>query len=638
VTGPPPTLDEARASEDAAALAGVSGWTGQFTNPAVEAAFREQNWLEWSTRLRVVSLTVAVLFLAFGYTDYLTLGFGAPLYVCWAARLATLAGAAGLARVTYGAQRPAALDRAALGAMLLFATAFLTIIVIETKPILLAAPGAIVMVLAFYLFVPTRFEAQLASALFLSIGFVMIAGTVLAPSTAELATVGIELLICNVLGGFTALRTHALQRREYASLRQVQRRARFEELIARLSTRFITLPADAVEEAIDSALAEIGRFTGVDRTYIFEFDAAQHQLSCTHEWCGPGVAPRLRAMQRVPYDRFSWGVAEILAGRPFVLGVGAGGPPAALPERAELTRLGVRSAIALPLVYGREVLGSIGFHSTRDETHWDERALATLRMVGEMIVGLIVRRRTLDELRLKTQSLEASVTALEQSNAELQQFAYVASHDLQEPLRSISSFSSLLAARYPVANDPKAQEFLRYLKAAATRMHALITNLLDYSRLDSDTGRFVPCDVAQIVRHALENLHASIHEFGAHVSVGALPELQGDPAQLMQVFQNLIGNALKFRGERRSPVVAVTAERSNGSWLFSVADNGIGIEPKYVPRLFQVFTRLHTQDQYPGTGIGLAVCRRIIERHRGRIWVEPNTPNGTIFRFTLPAG
>ena len=635
MTGPAPPTAAAGlpAGDDAGAISAV---TGRFTDATTESAFRLHVWPEWTSRLRVVAVLASGLVLGFGYTDYLTLGPGWPLYACWASRLAVFLGAIALARMSVGAPRFRFLDAATFALLLTFGLSLFIVVGLQDKGITAEMSGTVLMVLGYYLFIPTRFEVQLAGALFVTLGFLLVVATLLSPTSLDLTTAGIELLICNVLGAFTALRTHVLHRREFISQRQVLQRARFEEMIARLSTRFITLPAESVESAIEAALAEVGEFTGVDRTYVFEFDLEQRQVSCLHEWCRAGHAPAMRGLQRVAYDRYAWAMSELLEGRPLVVSTLAELPPHATTERAEIERNGARSFLVLPLVYGKQVLGAIGFHAIRAEMHWSEERAAALRMVGEMIIGLLVRKRTGEALMRQTHTLEASVGALEKSNAELQRFAYVASHDLQEPLRSISSYSTLIARRYAGQLDEQANQYIGYLTAAAARMHELITNLLDYSRLDAQSRPFAPCALGSIAASAVENLQASIEQAGASVTIAPLPEVRGDPTQLLQLFQNLIGNALKFH-DGRQPIVRVFAERRGSHWVFAVADNGIGIEPRHAQKIFTAFTRLHTADQYPGTGIGLAACRRIVDRHRGRIWVEPNVPHGSIFRFTLSA-
>jgi signal transduction histidine kinase len=225
---------------------------------------------------------------------------------------------------------------------------------------------------------------------------------------------------------------------------------------------------------------------------------------------------------------------------------------------------------------------------------------------------------------------------LERSNAELQEFASVASHDLSEPLRMVVSYLELLADRTRGKLDPQAQEFIRAAMDGSLRMQALIRDLLTYARVDARGGKFEPTDCEEAFRVAARNLKLAIEETRAAVSYEHLPMVMGDPVQLTQVFQNLVGNALKFHGTGE-PKVDVEAHRQNGEWVFSIKDNGIGIDPKYFERIFVIFQRLHTRREYPGTGMGLAICKRIIERHGGRLWVESTPGEGSTFLFTLPA-
>ena len=232
-------------------------------------------------------------------------------------------------------------------------------------------------------------------------------------------------------------------------------------------------------------------------------------------------------------------------------------------------------------------------------------------------------------------ALKRTTTELERSNAELEQFAYIASHDLQEPLRMVSSYTQLLARRYRGQLDSDADDFIAFAVDGAERMQTLIHDLLAYSRVASRGSTPAPTSLDEVFDTAVANLRAAIEESGAEVTRGPLPTLSVDASQLTQLFQNLIGNALKFRREVE-PRVHVAAEVSEEVITFSVSDNGIGIESGYLERIFEIFQRLHTRDKYPGTGIGLAICRRIVERHQGRIWVESEPDVGTTFYFTVP--
>ncbi|MBP1927606.1 PAS domain S-box-containing protein [Methanolinea mesophila] len=233
--------------------------------------------------------------------------------------------------------------------------------------------------------------------------------------------------------------------------------------------------------------------------------------------------------------------------------------------------------------------------------------------------------------------LRRKAEELARSNEELERFAYVASHDLREPLRMVTSFSQLLQQRYQGKLDADADEFIDYVVEGGKRMDALVNDLLEFSRINSRARPLAPTDMNVVVEDALKSLSVSTKESGARIEVGYLPTVPVDRTQIAQVFQNLISNAIKFRGED-VPWIRIGATRKDEFWVFSVRDNGIGIDPDYAETIFEIFKRLHTKEQYPGTGIGLAISRRIVERHGGRIWVESDIGKGSTFAFTIPAG
>jgi PAS domain S-box-containing protein len=234
------------------------------------------------------------------------------------------------------------------------------------------------------------------------------------------------------------------------------------------------------------------------------------------------------------------------------------------------------------------------------------------------------------------QALEDKAEELARSNHELEQFAYIASHDLQEPLRMVSNYTQLLGRRYKDKLDSDANEFIDFAVDGAKRMQDLIHGLLEYARVGTRGKEFTSTPIEQVVNAALMNLSTSIADSKAEISVAVLPTLACDAGQLTQVFQNLISNAIKFRRPGDRPVIRISAHREDAKWLFRVTDNGIGIEPRYFERIFQMFQRLHGRDEYPGTGIGLALCKKIIERHGGEMSVTSEPGRGTTFSFTLP--
>ena len=250
-----------------------------------------------------------------------------------------------------------------------------------------------------------------------------------------------------------------------------------------------------------------------------------------------------------------------------------------------------------------------------------------------------VLAQSINELAANRQKAEKALAEkaeeLTRSNQELEQFAYVASHDLQEPLRMITGYTQLLAKRYGDKLDQNANEYIDYAVEGAKRMQGLIRDLLTYSRVGTRGKEFALTDCEAVVAGTLRVLQPAIEESAATVTYDPLPTVMGDETQLLQLFQNLIGNAVKYR-DSKPPVVHVSCKQEGEHWLFSVRDNGIGIDPQYANRIFVIFQRLHGRDQYAGTGIGLAVCKKIVERHDGKIWVESELGKGATFHFTIP--
>lgn len=243
-------------------------------------------------------------------------------------------------------------------------------------------------------------------------------------------------------------------------------------------------------------------------------------------------------------------------------------------------------------------------------------------------------RRVIEEKRLRDENRRTQ-EELARSNRDLEQFAYVASHDLQEPLRMVAMYTQLLAERYQGQLDASADKYIHYAVDGALRMQALVQDLLAFSRVGRTGIDLQEIESLEAVEIALKNLQGAIQESTAKISRGDLPVIVADKTQIIQLFQNLIGNAIKFHGTE-PPQIQITAEREEGSWRFSVQDNGIGIPAKHLDEVFGIFRRLHTRAEYPGNGIGLAICKKIVEQHGGTIWVESQPKKGSDFRFTIP--
>ncbi|UJW28334.1 ATP-binding protein [Saccharothrix sp. AJ9571] len=290
--------------------------------------------------------------------------------------------------------------------------------------------------------------------------------------------------------------------------------------------------------------------------------------------------------------------------------------------------LGFRRAIARPL----QTLATEVRAVTEDDLHRQVSVSGPRELVQLGADVEDMRRRIVAELA----ELQRARDELQRSNSDLEQFAYVASHDLQEPLRKVASFCQLLQRRYQGQLDERGDQYIEFAVDGARRMQALINDLLAFSRVGRKTGESAEIDAEKLVKQAVRNLETVVEETGATITHGELPVVHGETSLLTGVFQNLLSNALKFRGEQ-PPEIRIEAERTGDDWTFSVTDNGIGIEPEYADRIFAIFQRLHPKSAYPGTGIGLAMCRKIVDHHGGRIWLDTEAPAGhTRFRFTLP--
>lgn len=294
-----------------------------------------------------------------------------------------------------------------------------------------------------------------------------------------------------------------------------------------------------------------------------------------------------------------------------------------------------RKALDIPLILVSGALGDVTAVECIKRGATDYVLKDSLARLPEAIRRALQEKHLLRLRRRAEEDLAKKAVELARSNADLEQFAYIASHDLQEPLRMVAAYTQLIAERYRGKLDENADKFIGYACEGALRMQTLINDLLAFSRIGRTgvTAGRVNCDAA--MAEVLLNLGPAIRDCGAAVSYAPLPEVWADSSQMTQVFQNLIGNAIKFRG-KEPPEILVQAEKAGQDWLFTVSDNGIGIAPESAENIFVAFQRLHTRTEYPGNGIGLSICKKIIERNGGKIWVASAASKGSSFKFTLP--
>lgn len=301
------------------------------------------------------------------------------------------------------------------------------------------------------------------------------------------------------------------------------------------------------------------------------------------------------------------------------------------PDQMEwLHQFQVKAKLVVPILLKDELWGLLDVHHCSSPRVWSSFEIELLQQLADQVGIALTQVRLLEQERHQRQELA-------RSNAELEQFAYVASHDLQEPLRMVASYVQLLERRYQDQLDQNARDFIAYAVDGTVRMQELIQALLSYSRIGTRGQEFHLTDCNSTLDRALENLRLAIAETETLITQDPLPELMADSIQLTQLFQNLLSNAIKFRSDRL-PVIHIGAVQKDESWLFSVQDNGIGMEAKHSDRIFAIFQRLHSRTKYPGSGIGLAISKKIVERHGGQIWVESTPGEGTTFYFTIPMG
>ena len=404
--------------------------------------------------------------------------------------------------------------------------------------------------------------------------------------------------------------------------RELEHRAHQQQVVADLGQ--LALETDDLDELMHDASRQVAAVLDTDYAKVLDLDDAGEELLLRQGvgWddglVGTATVAAVEANSQAAYT--------LEQDRPIVV------EDLETDERfsgpALLTDHDVRSGISTIIGPVDDPWGILATHDT-ERKRFTDKDITFIQSVANILAEAIERR----QYRI---DLEDLIEDLEESNERLEQFAYAASHDLQEPLRMVSSYLQLIERRYGDDLDEDGQEFLAFAVDGAERMREMIDGLLQYSRVETRGDPFEPVDLEAVLADVEKNLQMKIEEHGAEITAADLPRVEGDEGQLRQVFQNLLSNAIEYSGED-DPRVHVSADRDGTTWTISVADNGIGIDPGEQERIFEVFQRLHSRETHSGTGIGLALCERIIERHGGEIWVDSEPGEGATFSFTLPA-
>lgn len=428
-----------------------------------------------------------------------------------------------------------------------------------------------------------------------------------------------------------------------------ERLNRFVLMMFRLASRFINLPADRMDPAIDEALGDMGQFVGADRAYLFAYDHEAQTASNTHEWCAEGVSPQKDILQNLPMAMIPDWIGTHRRGQRMHVADVQALPAGALREVLEPQD--IRSLMTLPLMAGDECLGFVGLDSVERVHDYAGEEVVLLELFAQMLVNMQLRARAEAQVREltgqlehkvaeRTAQLEASVRRLEMVNRELETFTYSASHDLRTPLRGIEGFAALLLDEHAGQLDPQGIEYLQRIQRATLHMSQLINDLLAYARLEQMTGQIEAVPLAPLVRDMTRPLQDAIAERQGDMTL-AIPEalqVMADARGLGMALRNLLDNALKFTPADRQPVIRIDVRREGSLVHMRVIDNGQGFDMKHHDRIFGMFQRLHRQDQVPGTGVGLALVSKAVDRMGGRVWAESTPGQGSTFHLTVAAG
>jgi signal transduction histidine kinase len=432
------------------------------------------------------------------------------------------------------------------------------------------------------------------------------------------------------------------ERREVDEARQqaeadLRVRGELEALVTSMSSRFLDARSEELPATVRDALAGIARLHDVDRAYLVKAGPSLRVIEMYEEWWAEEAPRKVTPVHMLPPMAQRFWLGKLALGEVVCFGSLDESPVDEVREA--LAADDVQSILFLPLQRREATIGFFGFEARRRPCAWAPEEIALLRTVGELFVSATDRAMAEAALEATAAELEQRNVELERSNADLEHFASIVSHDLKSPLQVVRGFVDLLgrvAAGQTAATAEDAKSYVDAAQRGVTRMNALIDDLLAYSRAGRGPAERVPVDLSVVAREAVHDLSDTIDAVGADVRIGLLPMVEGDGSQLAQLFQNLVSNAVKFHRRDAPCVVEVSAVQVGADWHITVADNGIGISAADRERIFEMFTRAHGADRYPGSGVGLAVAQRVVDNHGGRIWVDDNPGGGSRVVFTIP--
>jgi PAS domain S-box-containing protein len=419
----------------------------------------------------------------------------------------------------------------------------------------------------------------------------------------------------------------------------IRYRIELEKLITSISTRFISITAHEVNEGITAVLRMIGEFAAVDRSYVGMI-AEDGSFGYTHEWTAGGIPRYSGPRLNVSPVSFTWALATLQRREPLVITDTRRLGEEAAEERHLLISEGVRAALIVPVYASSELLGMLGLSVLGSPREWSEDIITLMRITGEIIANTLTRTQAEEKIRRLNAELEQRViertAQLEYTNKELESFSYSVSHDLRAPLRAIDGFSRILKEEYGRTLDAEGNRLLDIVIDSSHRMGDLIDNLLSFSRLSRTDIASTTLDMNALVQEALKEVRHAYPGDGMTIIQSPLPPAVGDPAMVKQVLINLLSNAFKFTRKSISPRIEIGGETAGGENVYFVKDNGVGFDMGHATNLFGVFQRLHSSEEFEGTGVGLALVQRIILRHGGKVWADAESGKGATFSFTLP--